>query len=273
MEKGILIGKAFKGAWQNMKKNWLVLVGLTVVLLAVVFLLQFLFGANVKTTTRFPGDGSYDFYAQTIYAMKSQAPLNILSTLVGVAFWVIFIPVLLDCVRGKEPAFKFSLSKYLGLLLFSVLATILILLISGISILSAILILSIPGIWALPALGLSFFTFIIAIPLFVFFIYIMLRIMFYSYIYLDEEKNMNLIDSIKESWRLTKGNTLDIFIFLLACCGCLLFGLLALIVGILWAMPLIYLAQAYVYQQLLNLDKAQTTEPLQTEEIEEIIEA
>ncbi|HEY3375749.1 MAG TPA: hypothetical protein VGK02_11925 [Candidatus Aquicultor sp.] len=77
-----------------------------------------------------------------------------------------------------------------------------------------------------------------------------IRLQFYMYLIVD--KNAGAIEALQQSWNMTKGLTGRLFLF-----GSLLFlieilGVLALGVGILVAIPVIYLAQAYVYRILAD---------------------
>ena len=75
----------------------------------------------------------------------------------------------------------------------------------------------------------------------------------YSYtLYLVVDKNMNAVQAIKMSGKITNGFKIDLCIFglLLFCIAVL--GVLCLGVGIFVALPVIFLANAYVYRQLLN---------------------
>ena len=79
-------------------------------------------------------------------------------------------------------------------------------------------------------------------------IILIIRMGLYSYLIVD--KKMGIIDSLKESMRLTKGNTLDLFLFWFILLGILLLGFLALIVGILVAIPVTLLAYVFIYRYL-----------------------
>lgn len=93
----------------------------------------------------------------------------------------------------------------------------------GLAVIAGIIALILPGIWI--ATRLSLFQYYIA-------------------------EWYGAIDSIKASWAATKNNFWQIFGIGFAYAGIILLGALALGVGLLWAIPTVSLAQAYVYKKL-----------------------
>ncbi|MDP4270325.1 MAG: DUF975 family protein [Bacteroidota bacterium] len=95
-------------------------------------------------------------------------------------------------------------------------------------------------------------------------IYFKIRWMFFPYYIVD--KNAGIMDSLRLSWAATKGNFWHIFLFGLTCFGLVIAGLIALVLGVFVAIPVIAMATALVY---LQLDKAiqpkEVAEPLQPE--------
>jgi uncharacterized membrane protein len=79
-------------------------------------------------------------------------------------------------------------------------------------------------------------------------IILIIRMGLYSYLIVD--KKMGAVDALKESMRLTKGNTWNLFLFWFVLVGVLLLGLLALFVGVLVACPVTLLAYVFVYRYL-----------------------
>ena len=77
---------------------------------------------------------------------------------------------------------------------------------------------------------------------------LMIRMGFYTYLIVDKE--MDPLEALKESIRLTKGNAFNIFLLWFVLCGVLLLGFLALIVGIIVALPVTILAHVFVYRYL-----------------------
>ncbi len=70
--------------------------------------------------------------------------------------------------------------------------------------------------------------------------------------YLVVDKNMSVVDSLNNSWEITKGVKWNLFLF-----GILLFlinmvGFIALLVGLFITVPLTMVANAYVYRKLYS---------------------
>ncbi len=79
-------------------------------------------------------------------------------------------------------------------------------------------------------------------------IILMIRMGLYTYLIVD--KQMGPVEALKESMRLTKGNAFDLFLFWFLLLGVLLLGVLALIVGVIVAIPVTRLACIFVYRYL-----------------------
>jgi uncharacterized membrane protein len=80
-------------------------------------------------------------------------------------------------------------------------------------------------------------------------IYWAVRYQFFSYLILDQ--GMSPVDAIKRSGQITRGSWWHIFVFMLAIWGITVLGFLACCVGILFAIPVVVVAVAYVYRSLL----------------------
>lgn len=93
----------------------------------------------------------------------------------------------------------------------------------GVLVLLGLIALILPGIWI--AVRLSLFQYYIA-------------------------EGYGAIDSIKASWAATKDNFWKLFGIGFVYAGIIILGALALLVGLLWALPTVALAQAYVYKKL-----------------------
>ncbi len=70
------------------------------------------------------------------------------------------------------------------------------------------------------------------------------------FVYYIVDKNLGYMEAVKASWSATKGNVLNLMIFGTLSLGVILLGLLALIVGLLVAIPVISLAGIYVYKKI-----------------------
>lgn len=70
--------------------------------------------------------------------------------------------------------------------------------------------------------------------------------------YLIVDKGMQPIDALKESWRVTKGHRMQLFLFVLSLIGINVLGLLALVVGLLVSVPVSMLAVVHVYRKIIH---------------------
>ncbi len=68
--------------------------------------------------------------------------------------------------------------------------------------------------------------------------------------YLVVERGLGPIEALKESWRVTKGHKMQIFLLVLALIGINILGLMALIVGVFVTFPISLLAFAHAYRTL-----------------------
>lgn len=96
---------------------------------------------------------------------------------------------------------------------------------------------------------------IVAIPVIVLY----LRFYFYSYFIVDREAG--IMESITESFRITKEQTGQLVLLMLALLGLNILGVLALGIGLLFTIPMSMLALTFVYRALLETaDEASTGE-------------
>lgn len=93
-------------------------------------------------------------------------------------------------------------------------------------------------------------------------VYTNIRLIFSLYLVIDEKTG--IVDSLKASWKMTKGMVWEIILFGLAAIPIVLLGLLAFIVGILVAIPVIALAFAILYLALYAQLEGQSAAPLPT---------
>ena len=75
-----------------------------------------------------------------------------------------------------------------------------------------------------------------------------LGLMFTSYLVVD--KGRGPIEALKESWRITKGHRMQLFVLVLAIVGINILGLLALVVGLLVSIPVSMLAMVHAYRKI-----------------------
>lgn len=70
--------------------------------------------------------------------------------------------------------------------------------------------------------------------------------------YLVLDKKLKPIEAIKESWRITKGSRMQLFIFGVAAGLVNTLGFLALGIGLLWTIPTVLIAYALIYRKISN---------------------
>lgn len=160
----------------------------------------------------------YDFVNHTSYSNFSIFTVigMILSSYLGLGIWKIMI----KHNRGEEVSLSDLLSISLKDFIHYIVATLFATLASFIGLIFLI----IPGI------------------------HIALRLMFIPAFIVDKSQSFD--EALKSSWNLTKGFTIKLFLWsLLAALVCLI-GLLALIVGLFVAIPVISLSLAYIYLKL-----------------------
>lgn len=78
---------------------------------------------------------------------------------------------------------------------------------------------------------------------------------FYFFVYFIVDQGLGPIQALKSSAIITKGAKWDLFLLNILLLGIALLGLLALVVGIFVALPVIMLATAFVYRKLLEQSK------------------
>ena len=74
------------------------------------------------------------------------------------------------------------------------------------------------------------------------------------------DQNLSFDNAIKSSWNATKGHTMKLFLWILLSIFVFILGLIALIVGVFAAIPVISLALAYIYVQLSDNRMLETQE-------------
>jgi uncharacterized membrane protein len=79
-------------------------------------------------------------------------------------------------------------------------------------------------------------------------IYLMLRYMFAQVFIID--KNQGVLESMKNSAKITDGVKWQLLLFNLISLGVIVLGALAFGIGLLVAVPMVYLAMIHVYRQL-----------------------
>ena len=74
--------------------------------------------------------------------------------------------------------------------------------------------------------------------------------------YLIVDRGAGIVQSLQDSWRLTKGHKLQLFFLMLTLLGLNIVGLLCFIVGILVTVPITWVAVAHAYRTLSSAHAA-----------------
>lgn len=93
--------------------------------------------------------------------------------------------------------------------------------------------------------------FIVAIGLCLFIlpgIYLAFRLQFYQAFIVEEDAG--ILDSLKRSWKITEGQVLPLLLLTLAMCGIILVGVILFMVGVLFAIPVVYMMYCEAFRKL-----------------------
>lgn len=88
-------------------------------------------------------------------------------------------------------------------------------------------------------------------------IYLAIRLQFFTAFIVEEDAG--IIESLKKSWSITKGNEMKLFLLFLSMMGIIILGIILFVVGIFVAIPLIYTMYCYSFRKL-NLPLLLTNE-------------
>src|SRR3989344_6490826 len=167
-------------------------------------------------------------YILTSWVSNALEEAPVLNVVASILFWVLHIvldiglvKIALKLVAGQKPELEDLYNhyplfwKYLG-------GSIL----SGLIIMGGLILLIVPGI------------------------YFAVKLQFVTYLIIDQ--GLGPIDAIKKSWEITGGNFWNLFLFGLVIVLINVLGFLALVVGLLWAIPTAAIATAFVYKKLLK---------------------
>jgi hypothetical protein len=75
-----------------------------------------------------------------------------------------------------------------------------------------------------------------------------IRLSFFDYLIVD--RNSRIVESLKKSWEITKGNVWNLFLLYILLGLINFLGFFALIVGLFWSIPTTIIAEAFVYRKL-----------------------
>jgi hypothetical protein len=82
-------------------------------------------------------------------------------------------------------------------------------------------------------------------------IYIALRLQFAAALIV--EKDVSAIDALTQSWEITQGHTMQLFLLLLLMVGILILGLILFLIGLFFATPLVYMMYCYLFRKLMAM--------------------
>lgn len=89
-------------------------------------------------------------------------------------------------------------------------------------------------------------------------IYLAIRLQFFMVFIVQEDAG--IMESLRMSWNITKGNAMQLFLLGLAMIGITIVGLILLIVGVFVAGPLVYMMYCYTFRKLYANPLQLTTE-------------
>jgi hypothetical protein len=234
--KTIDIDAAVKTGWRIVTKNWMFFVGLSLFLFLSSFGQNFIEGLTMKPA----GSAS----VPTITTMILYIVFFFFNLLIGIGF----IKISLESVKNKELKFS-DLFSGINLMGKYFVAGLLVGLIAGIPLLPWVAFIA---TFLFPANSTLIIIRIILAVLglagVIVSVYFSLKFTFFKYFIVD--KNSNIIESLKLSSETTKGVKWQLILFGLVMAGIMLLGFIALLVGILIALPVAMVASAAVYQQL-----------------------
>jgi uncharacterized membrane protein len=154
---------------------------------------------------------------------RESSLISFLLTIIGVALSIIFslglIKISLKICDGEEPKISDLFSQY-PLFFKYLFASIL----KNLITLFGFILLIIPGI--------------------------ILSIRFGFFDYLIVDRNSRIVESLRKSWEITKGNAWNLFLLYILLGLINLLGFFALIVVLFWSIPTTMIAEAFVYRKL-----------------------
>ncbi len=95
-------------------------------------------------------------------------------------------------------------------------------------------------------------------------VYLAIRFIFFEYFIID--KKMGIVESLKESWKITQGKFWGVFAFSAALIALNILGALALLVGLLVTIPISIVAWAFVYRRISGIEGEEHNSSASTEE-------
>jgi hypothetical protein len=183
--------------------------------------------------------------------------INLIAAIVSVVITIGITRVALKFADGIKPKFSDLYQGYSATMVVRyVLASILSALAAVGSAIPALLVFII-----LFAITKTTLLFIAGLPLmFIPAIYIALRLGQFRYVIVD--RNAKVMESLKYSWKITKGHVGMLLLFSIKLTGIVILGILVVGIGLLWAIPTTIVASAHIYRQLENLSSVDQQAPM-----------
>jgi hypothetical protein len=211
--------EAIKYGWEEVKKNPKQLILAAVIAFIVPYIAQYVFQIPSILTQNFMGAGAEE---PTPLAMILSLLGSLASIAASIYIGVGTVKFSLAYLHKKNPDYNVLFSATKDELIRYLLASFL----YGLMVIAGFILLIIPGIiWSV-------------------------KYGYFSYLTIDQK--LAPTDAIKKSGQLTQGHKWNLFLLSLLLGLISLLGLLVLFVGVFAAMPIQWLAQAYVYNKLLN---------------------
>lgn len=221
-----------KRAWETVKANLLTFVAAA----AILFVVNTIFNAVTSVTEK-------------NYMPLESGVLTLVTALISLVIGVAVTTALIRIARGAPvttQALSFSSSQVFRFIGVSLLVG-LIMLVIVLPVVGAGFLLGVASFVGNIDSNIIAFAAILLVAV-IFIIYISIRLMFAKYIVLDGATGV--VAAIKQSWNLTSGNIWTIIKLGLLSMLVVLLGALALLVGLLVAVPVVALAYAYLYVEL-----------------------
>lgn len=220
------ISETLRDAFKMAKEHFFVLAGLTLTIVFISFLLNIITQSVVAKSMMF------------------QLPMFLVNIFIQITVTLGMIRIMMRIIDKEEYSFSDLFQPFSILTTYFVSTLLMALGLAGIMVLFFLVIFggSLPSSMTHLILGML----VISIPL------IALAIRFYFYSYLIVDRHAGIIESFTESFRITRGQTGYLLLFVLILFGINLLGLLALGIGLFFTIPMSMLALAYVYRTLLQ---------------------
>ncbi len=222
--------KALRIGWEAWKRQWWILPAILV------------FSGFISSTPQAMEDAGVSDMLST--------PVAIVTLVLSIVLEIGIVYIVLGMHEGKKMRFSDVFSQYrLAFRYFCAYVLFLLVILSGV-LLAAVLtgVSEYYGLYGKRGVALGLMGLAVSV-----FVYFGLRLQFYSYVLVD--RRLGIIESLRASWRLTRGHSLELFSFWLLLLLVNVLGLMALIVGFFVSVSVSMLAFADVYRQLSGMQE------------------